>query len=77
MRENEKEAYLSIDFKNNPFNYNQVNLKKNNRFIYSKKIDNSAVVSFSGLKAGDYSVELNGSDFSKIICITILTDEMI
>jgi len=77
MRENEKEAYLSIDFKNNPFNYNQVNLKKNNRFIYSKKIDNSAVVSFSGLKAGDYSVELNGSDFSKLICITILTDEMI
>jgi hypothetical protein len=77
IRENEKEAYLSIDFKNNPYHYNQVNLKKNNRFIYSQKIDNSAIVSFSGLKAGDYSVELSGSDNSKITCITILTDEII
>jgi len=76
MRENEKEAYLSIDFKNNPFHYNQVNIKKNNRFIYSKKIDNSAIVSFSGLKTGDYSVEFSGSHYSKLIYITILTDEI-
>lgn len=76
MKENEKEAYISIDFKNNPSSYKQVNLKKNNRFIYSQKIDESAVVSFSGLKAGEYSIELHGNDNPKIICITVLTDEI-
>ncbi|HNC01600.1 MAG TPA: hypothetical protein PLS71_25385, partial [Leptospiraceae bacterium] len=53
IQENENEAYLSVKFDPSFVAiYNQVNLRKDNRFIYSSNINSEGIVSFSGLKEG-------------------------
>lgn len=75
IRENDSEVYLSIHFpKNQKSPYEQVILRKNNRFIYSSQIGDSGIVSFSGLKEGRYVVEFLGKKVSKSIDITVLLD---
>lgn len=75
IRENEEEAYLCINFPDkHHVPYQQVNLKKNNRFIYSSQIGESGAVSFSGLKEGKYNVEFIGKKTAKSIDLTILVD---
>jgi hypothetical protein len=75
IQENKDEAYLCINFSELPEKYyKQVNLRKNNRFIFSSQIDERGIVSFSGLKEGKYNVEFVGSDSAKIIDLTILVD---
>ncbi|MEM4271250.1 MAG: hypothetical protein QXO70_04115 [Candidatus Pacearchaeota archaeon] len=75
IKENENEVYLSIHFpKNHKSPYEQVILRKNNRFIYSSQIGESGIVSFSGLQEGRYVVEFLGKKVSKSIDITILLD---
>ncbi len=75
IRENSEEAYLCINFPNKEnLPYNQVNLKKNNRFIYSSQIGDSGAVSFSGLKEGLYKIEFIGKKLIKSIDLAILFD---
>jgi hypothetical protein len=72
IKENETQAYLSIQFKSNSTMYRQVILKKDDRFIYSSQMDNDGGFSFSGLSSGNYSLEFIGKIESKSIDLTIL-----
>ncbi|MCB1141140.1 MAG: hypothetical protein H7A24_01905 [Leptospiraceae bacterium] len=74
IAENEEEAYLSVQFNSSEKPYQQVILKKNNRFIYSSRVDDNGVVSFAGLKEGKYSIEFEGKNGTKSIDLTILLD---
>jgi len=74
LKEKDDTAYLSIDFSSSKINFRQVNLKRNNRLIYSEKLDNSGVVSFSGLIEGDYTLEFTGNLLTKSLKCTILFD---
>ncbi len=74
-KENEKEVYLSFHFPKEQKNpYEQVILKRNNRFIYSSQIGGNGIVSFSGLQEGRYLIEFLGKKLSKSIDITVLLD---
>lgn len=77
IQENEDEAYLSMKFDSSYASvYNQVNLKKDNRFIYSTNINSEGQVSFSGLKEGIYNIELMGKNTSKRFDLSLFTDKM-
>ncbi|MDX1958452.1 MAG: hypothetical protein SFU98_07760 [Leptospiraceae bacterium] len=77
IQENKDEAYLCINFSEVEERiYKQVNLRKNNRFIYSGQIDDRGIVSFSGLKEGKYNVEFVGNNSAKVIDLTILVDHL-
>lgn len=75
IKESSDEAYLCINFDGTgSLVYSQVNLKKNNRFIYSEKISQSKAVSFSGLKQGKYNLEFVGAKGTKSVDLTILAE---
>ncbi len=75
IKESPDEAYLCINFDGTGnLVYSQVNLKKNNRFIYSEKISQSKAVSFSGLKQGKYNLEFIGAKGIKSVDLTILAE---
>ncbi|MCB1175960.1 MAG: hypothetical protein KDK36_00120 [Leptospiraceae bacterium] len=77
IKENEEEAYLCINILGeNKNGFHQVNLKKNNRFIFSSQINDRGIVSFSGLKEGRYNIEFVGKKSSKSIDLTILIDQV-
>jgi hypothetical protein len=76
IKESKDEAYLCININGeNKFGYYQVNLKKNNRFIYSSQVNERGIVSFSGLKDGKYTIEFLGKNSTKTIDLTILIDQ--
>lgn len=76
IQENEKEAYLSLKFDPSFVAvYNQVNLRKDNRFIYSSNINQEGLVSFSGLKEGLYNIEFTGKNISKRFELSLLADK--
>lgn len=75
IKESSDQAYLCINFDGaGSLVYSQVNLKKNNRFIYSEKISQSKAVSFSGLKQGKYNLEFIGAKGTKSVDLTILAE---
>lgn len=77
IQENENEAYLSVKF--DPAFvaiYNQVNLRKDNRFIYSSNINSEGIVSFSGLKEGIYNIEFTGKNVSKRFDLSLFADKL-
>ncbi|MBP7284045.1 MAG: hypothetical protein KBA66_20840 [Leptospiraceae bacterium] len=76
IQENENEAYLSVKFDASFVAlYNQVNLRKDNRFIYSSNISSEGLVSFSGLKEGIYNIEFTGKNISKRFDLSLFADK--
>jgi hypothetical protein len=77
IQENENEAYLSVKFDASFVAiYNQVNLRKDNRFIYSSNINSEGLVSFSGLKEGLYNIEFTGKNISKRFDLSLFADKL-
>ena len=77
IQENENEAYLSVKFDASFVTlYNQVNLRKDNRFIYSSNINSEGLVSFSGLKEGIYNIEFTGKNISKRFDLSLFADKL-
>lgn len=77
IQENENEAYLSVKFDASFVAiYNQVNLRKDNRFIYSSNINSEGLVSFSGLKEGIYNIEFTGKNASKRFDLSLFADKL-
>jgi hypothetical protein len=77
IQENENEAYLSVKFDSSFVAlYNQVNLRKDNRFIYSSNINSEGLVSFSGLKEGVYNIEFTGKNISKRFDLSLFADKL-
>jgi len=77
IQENENEAYLSVKFDASFVAiYNQVNLRKDNRFIYSSNINSEGLVSFSGLKEGIYNIEFTGKNISKRFDLSLFADKL-
>lgn len=77
IQENENEAYLSVKFDQSFVAlYNQVNLRKDNRFIYSSNISSEGLVSFSGLKEGVYNIEFTGKNISKRFDLSLFADRL-
>lgn len=75
IRENPDEVYLSIKFDNSTMkNYDHVNLKKNNRFVFSSTITRDGIVTFSGLKEGAYHIEFVGRYDSKAFDLSIFEE---
>ncbi|MCB1190408.1 MAG: hypothetical protein H7A23_22055 [Leptospiraceae bacterium] len=75
IRENPDEVYLSIKFDNSsPKNYDHVNLKKNNRFVFSSTVNRDGIVTFSGLKEGAYHIEFVGKYDSKAFDLSIFEE---
>lgn len=75
IKENDEEAYLCIRFDNKiGHGYDHVNIKKNERFIYSNNIDQDGIVSIMGLKEGSYCIEFVGKKSSKSIDLSILVE---
>lgn len=75
LRENEKEVYLSLKLTNlDKPKFDQVIIKKDNRFIYSKSFDLEGQISFSGLVSGKYNIELLGKSNSKRFDLSLLTE---
>ncbi len=75
IRENPDEVYLSIKFDNSsPKNYDHVNLKKNNRFVFSSTVSRDGIVTFSGLKEGAYHIEFVGKYDRKAFDLSIFEE---
>ncbi|MCE9501689.1 MAG: hypothetical protein K8R21_14495, partial [Leptospira sp.] len=51
-----------------------VNLRKDDRFIISARVNSEGVVNFPGLLEGRYNIEFVGENFSKSFDVTIVTD---
>ncbi len=75
LLENEKEMYLSLKLAElEKPKFDQVILKKDNRFIYSKSFDLEGQISFSGLGIGKYNIELIGKSNSKRFDLNLLSE---
>lgn len=75
IKENDEEAYLNIKFNDGlSYLYDYVNLKKNNRFIYSSIINKDGIITFSGLKEGDYKIEFIGKNKTKSFDLSIIIE---
>ncbi len=73
IKENSEDVYLSVKaetLSGNPFK--QVNLRKDGRFILSSMVSPEGSASFSGLKAGNYTIEFQGDIHSKSFDLCIL-----
>lgn len=71
VKENESEVYLSVKAEAKP-SFQQVNLRRDGRFILSGKVNPDGTVSFSGLTPGNYTIEFLGSGQSKSFDLSIL-----
>ncbi len=73
VKEKADEVFLSIRAQSNsetPFH--QVTLKREGRFILSRNVERDGQLSFSGLKAGNYTIEFQGDSFSKAVDLLLL-----
>ncbi|MDF3820406.1 hypothetical protein P3G55_10870 [Leptospira sp. 96542] len=71
VKENQTEVYLSVKAEGNP-SFQQVNLRRDGRFILSNKVNADGAASFSGLQPGNYTIEFLGSGKSKSFDLSIL-----
>ncbi|PJZ47368.1 hypothetical protein [Leptospira brenneri] len=71
VKENQGEVYLSVKAEGTPV-FQQVNLRREGRFILSSKINLEGSASFSGLVPGSYTIEFVGSGQSKSFDLSIL-----
>ncbi|XDD42303.1 hypothetical protein AB3N58_13520 [Leptospira sp. WS60.C2] len=71
VKENAGEVYLSVKAEGGP-GFQQVNLRRDGRFILSNKINADGSASFSGLIPGSYTIEFVGSNLSKSFDLSIL-----
>lgn len=71
VKENEGEVYLSVKAEGEA-GFQQVNLRRDGRFILSNKINLDGSVSFSGLIPGSYTIEFVGPNLSKSFDLSIL-----
>ncbi|MCG6140525.1 hypothetical protein EHR01_09650 [Leptospira mtsangambouensis] len=71
VKENQGEVYLSVKAEGTPA-FQQVNLRREGRFILSSKINLEGSASFSGLVPGGYTIEFVGPGQSKSFDLSIL-----
>ncbi|MCW7491042.1 hypothetical protein ND861_00105 [Leptospira sp. 2 VSF19] len=71
VKENQGEVYLSVKAEGTPA-FQQVNLRREGRFILSSKISLEGSASFSGLVPGSYTIEFVGPGRSKSFDLSIL-----
>ncbi|TGL56884.1 hypothetical protein [Leptospira jelokensis] len=71
VKENEGEVYLSVKAEG-VTGFQQVNLRRDGRFILSNKINLDGSASFSGLIPGSYTIEFVGPNHSKSFDLSIL-----
>lgn len=71
VKENETEVYLSVKAEGSS-GFQQVNLRRDGRFILSNKINLDGSASFSGLTPGSYTIEFVGTNLSKSFDLSIL-----
>lgn len=71
VKENQEEVYLSVKAEGTPA-FQQVNLRREGRFILSSKINLEGSASFSGLIPGSYTIEFVGPGQSKSFDLSIL-----
>ncbi|TGM46540.1 hypothetical protein EHQ92_01035 [Leptospira biflexa] len=71
VKENEGEVYLSVKAEGG-HGFQQVNLRRDGRFILSNKINLDGSASFSGLTPGSYTIEFVGPNVSKSFDLSIL-----
>ncbi|MCT8334698.1 hypothetical protein NUH30_13520 [Leptospira sp. 85282-16] len=71
VKENQSEVYLSVKAEGTPA-FQQVNLRREGRFILSSKISLEGSASFSGLVPGSYTIEFVGPGQSKSFDLSIL-----
>ncbi|TGL08504.1 hypothetical protein EHQ43_05555 [Leptospira bouyouniensis] len=71
VKENEGEVYLSVKAEG-IHGFQQVNLRRDGRFILSNKINLDGSASFSGLTPGSYTIEFVGPNHSKSFDLSIL-----
>ncbi|XDD45963.1 hypothetical protein AB3N60_14780 [Leptospira sp. WS39.C2] len=71
VKENEGEVYLSVKAEGTA-SFQQVNLRRDGRFILSNKINLDGSASFSGLTPGSYTIEFVGPNLSKSFDLSIL-----
>ncbi|TGK95665.1 hypothetical protein EHQ30_03245 [Leptospira brenneri] len=71
VKENQGEVYLSVKAEGTPV-FQQVNLRREGRFILSSKINLEGSASFSGLVPGSYTIEFVGPGQSKSFDLSIL-----
>jgi hypothetical protein len=73
IKENSDDVYLSVKAESgHPGSFKQVNLRKDGRFILSSMVSPDGIASFSGLKAGNYTIEFQGDSQSKSFDLCIL-----
>lgn len=73
IKENPEDVYLSVKAESiGEGSFKQVNLRRDGRFILSSLVSPDGVASFSGLKAGNYSIEFQGDTQSKSFDLSIL-----
>lgn len=73
IKENTDDVYLSVKAESGRNgSFKQVNLRKDGRFILSNKVTPEGIASFSGLKAGNYTIEFQGDTQSKSFDLCIL-----
>ncbi len=71
VKENKNEVYLSVKAEAEPI-FQQVNLRRDGRFILTGKINHDGSASFSGLAPGNYTIEFIGNGISKSFDLSIL-----
>lgn len=71
VKENDGEVYLSVKAEG-ASGFQQVNLRRDGRFILSNKINLDGSASFSGLIPGSYTIEFVGPNLSKSFDLSIL-----
>jgi hypothetical protein len=71
--ENEEQAYLYIKLNTTNHGFDNVNVRKNDRFIFSKNIGPEGDISFSGLAEGQYNIEFTGKNISKSIDLNVIS----
>ncbi|MCZ8344681.1 MAG: hypothetical protein O9301_16730 [Leptospira sp.] len=71
VKENKNEVYLSVKAEAEP-TFQQVNLRREGRFILTGKINQDGSASFSGLAPGNYTIEFIGNGISKSFDLSIL-----
>jgi hypothetical protein len=73
IKEDSDDVYLSVKAESGSIgSFHQVNLRKDGRFILSNMIGPDGMASFSGLKAGNYTIEFQGDKLSKSFDLCIL-----
>lgn len=74
IKESEEEAYLYVKFDSNTKEFDHVNLKNRGRLIYSNTLSREGVITFSGLRPGEYNLEFVGLNQSKSIDLEIISE---